>query len=307
MKRVTIAVASPGDVQEEREAVRRAFTSWNDANQHATLHPKMWEFAVPELGKHPQHILNKKIIDSSDLLIAIFWSKLGTPTPTASSGTVEEIREFIEKKGAQRVMLYFCKRSLPYDIDPDELIRLNEFNAQMRTKGLFHQYTTVDEFERVLYPHLDVKVEEFLSNEVLLPVELLAEKKKDSASLHPDPQLRNLIDFGTTLDSIARSFAARMDAFQAVDGTGDGTNKYYLLGAHVYSSAAMCLDRFVVYSSTGISQQNLVVLGKLSSRLKRLASQIPGPRADFRKYWSDGSEIAEELLAHVSHIEKSRR
>ncbi len=29
------------------------------------------------LGDHPQHILNKEIIETSDLLVAIFWSKLG--------------------------------------------------------------------------------------------------------------------------------------------------------------------------------------------------------------------------------------
>ena len=306
-KRVTIAIASPGDVQEERDAVRKVFTNWNDTHQHATLHPKMWEFAVPELGKHPQHILNEKIIDVSDLLIAIFWSKLGTPTPTAPSGTVEEIREFIAKKGAQRVMLYFCQRDLPNDIDPAELMRLNEFKAEMRTKGLFHQYTTVEEFERDLYPHLDVKVEEVLTNEVVLPIEAFTEKTKQLTNQHPDPQLHTSIEFGTTLEATAQNFAARMKAFQAIDGSGDGTNKYYLLGAHVYTSAAMCLDRFLIYSSAGIKPQNVTILERMSSRLKRLASQIPEPDADFRKYWNDGSEIAEDLLAHVAHIAKTHR
>ncbi|MGA2557987.1 MAG: hypothetical protein ABSG04_17090 [Verrucomicrobiota bacterium] len=307
MKRVTIAIASPGDVQEEREAVRRVFTSWNDTNEHATLHPKMWEFAVPELGKHPQDILNQKIIDSSDLLIAIFWSKLGTPTRTAPSGTVEEIFKFIEKKGAQRVMLYFCKRSLPNDIDPAELMRLNDFKAKMRTAGLFHEYITVEEFERDLYPHLDVKVEEVLTNQIVLPVESLAEQRNELRGVHPDPQLRTHIEFGTTLDSIAEGLAARTSAFQAIGGSGDGTNKYYRLGAHVYSSAAMCLDRFLTFSSAGISVQNIVVLEKISSRLKRLASQIPDPDADFRKYWNDGSEIAQDLLAQVSHMQRNSR
>jgi len=307
MKRVTIAIASPGDVQEEREAVRRVFTRWNDTNSQATLHPKMWEFAVPELGKHPQDILNQKIIDNSDLLIAIFWSKLGTPTRTAPSGTVEEIYKFIEKKGAQRVMLYFCKRNLPNDIDPAELMRLNEFKATMKTRGLFHDYITVEELERDLYPHLDVKVEEVLTNEIALPVEALAEGRKELGNSNSDPQLCSHIEFGTTLDDIAHGFAERMREFQKIDGCGNGTKKYYRLGAHVYTSAAICLDRFIIYSSAGIALQNLAVVEKISSRLKRLASQIPAPQVDFRTYWNEGSDIAEDLLAHVSHMERNRR
>ena len=34
-------------------------------------------------------------------------------------------------------MLYFCKRDLPNDIDPAELMKLNEFKAQMKTRVFF--------------------------------------------------------------------------------------------------------------------------------------------------------------------------
>lgn len=108
---INIAIASPGDVQNERDAVLKVFTQWNDTKDDVILHPVMWEHsAVPEMGDHPQHILNERIISKSQLLVAILWSRLGTPTPTADSGTVEEIREFIKKKGPKRVMLYFCTR-----------------------------------------------------------------------------------------------------------------------------------------------------------------------------------------------------
>jgi hypothetical protein len=133
MRRITVAIASPSDVQQERDVVTKVFTKWNDDNPDLPpLHPKMWEFATPELGDHPQHILNGKIIASSELLVAILHSKLGTPTPTASSGTVEEIREFIARKGPKRVMLYLCKRPLAIDVNPAELSRLNDFKAKMR-------------------------------------------------------------------------------------------------------------------------------------------------------------------------------
>src|SRR4026209_2293015 len=111
--RVTILVASPGDVPDERETVPRVCARWNDCHDYATLHALMWETAsTPEMGDHPQHVLDRQLIEKGDLLIAILWSRLGTPTPTAKSGTVEEIREFIKHKGPARVMVYFCNRHL---------------------------------------------------------------------------------------------------------------------------------------------------------------------------------------------------
>src|SRR5262245_32005323 len=99
MQRVNVAIASPGDVAAEREAVLKVFTRWNDVNEHVFLHPVMWESgSVPTLGDHPQHLLDEQILARSDLLVGILWSKLGTPTPTAGSGTAEEILEFIERK-----------------------------------------------------------------------------------------------------------------------------------------------------------------------------------------------------------------
>jgi hypothetical protein len=307
MKKITIAIASPGDVPEEREAVPKVFNRWNDANPKlAFLHPKMWENATPELGGHPQHILNRKLIDDSDLLVAILHSKLGTPTPSASSGTVEEIREFITKKGPRRVMLFFCKRSLPVDIDPAELTRLNEFKASMRQQGLYAEYTTVDEFREQLYRHVDVKAHEFLADELPLPpVPQLTDISVHEKVLPADHRLHTLIDFGTNLDAIANGFNLRMEEFMAIDGCSN--DKYYMLGAHVYTSAARCLDRFLTYSAAEIAQQDIRVLETLSMRLKNLANNIPKPGSDFRVYWSEGDEIAKAIVTHAAHISRCKK
>jgi hypothetical protein len=307
MQKITVAIASPSDVQTEREAVQKVFTKWNDDNpQMAFLHPKMWENATPEMGGHPQHILNKKLIDNSDLLVAILHSKLGTPTPNANSGTVEEIREFITQKGPRRAMLYFCKRPLPVDIDPAELTRLNEFKTNMRQQGLYAEYTTRDEFQEQLYRHIDVKVQQFLAGELPLPsIPKLAEISTDEKVLPVDRRLHAFIDFGTTLDAIANGFNARMEEFIAIDGCTN--DKYYGLGAHVYTSAAICLDRFLTFSAAGIAHQDVRVLETLSMRLKNLAHNIPKPGSDFRVYWSEGDEIAKAIVTHAAHISKCKK
>ena len=88
---IQILIASPGDVAALRLLIPPLFTEWNEANQlHTLLHPKMWESAAnPEWGNHPQAILNRQLIDESELLVAIFWAKLGTPTENALSGTID--------------------------------------------------------------------------------------------------------------------------------------------------------------------------------------------------------------------------
>jgi hypothetical protein len=266
----------------------------------------MWESAsVPELGKHPQHILNERIIADSDLLVAIFWSKLGTPTPTASSGTAEEIREFISKKGAARVMLYFCTRDLPHNIDAAGLVKLREFKEQMRTQGLFQEFKSLNEFERDLYFHLDAKVQELLQGKLPLPSPKDRDLRTGPRDPPADPRLNALINLGTTLQQISKAFTARMNQFKAIDGVSP--DKFYALGAHVYESAATCIDQFLTYNSHDLPFEAHAAIDKISSRLKRLAAGIPDADAPFPQYWDDGDEVAKDLAAQVRLIERRQK
>jgi hypothetical protein len=299
VQRVDIAIASPGDVAAERGAVLRVFSRWNNAHSHAFLNAVMWEAAsVPELGDHPQSLLNERIIEKSDLLVAILWSRLGTPTPNAPSGTVEEIEEFITRKGPGRVMLYFCTRDIPIDTDPVELGRLREFKSKMRLRGLVHEYATVQDFERDLYHHLGVKIEELRDGKFPLPeVPSGGRRRRQEVKTPVDASSREAIDFGNSLEEIARRFTERMDVFDK-----DPT-KYLAQGAHVYGSVAASLDRFAAYS--GVSAENRVVVEGLSSRLKRLAANYADYiKKPFPEYWSVGREISTDLLAHVTHLQR---
>ena len=46
---------------------------------------------------NPQEVINEQVVSKSDILLGVFWSKLGTPTNTHSSGTIEEIIYFISQ------------------------------------------------------------------------------------------------------------------------------------------------------------------------------------------------------------------
>src|SRR5690242_13371099 len=119
---IQVLIASPSDLEREREVIPRTFNRWNGGHEDDGLRiePIMWETSsVPELGDHPQHLLNRQMIDRADLLVALFWTKIGSRTPTAASGTIEEIREFVQRKGPGRAMVYFCRRHVPQS--PDEI------------------------------------------------------------------------------------------------------------------------------------------------------------------------------------------
>src|SRR5438067_4458442 len=92
-----VMIASPGDVEVERSIVRDVIADWNAANAAVTgkmLQPVGWDtHSAPEMGDRPQSIINKQVLKQSDLLVAVFWTRLGTPTDVAPSGTAEEIDE----------------------------------------------------------------------------------------------------------------------------------------------------------------------------------------------------------------------
>jgi hypothetical protein len=83
-------------VSDAREAIEDEIRHWNaQTGPHldAIIEPVMWEsHSRPELGDRAQAIINKQLrIASCDFGIALFWSRLGTPTGEHGSGSLEEI------------------------------------------------------------------------------------------------------------------------------------------------------------------------------------------------------------------------
>ncbi len=122
VKAYRVLVASPSDLEEERQVMREAMHDWNERNAEEygiAFLPSMWEFLRPESGKRPQDTINERL-GASDMLIGAFWGRIGTPTGEDISGTVEEIRRF--READKDVMLYFSKRNADLDkVDPNSL------------------------------------------------------------------------------------------------------------------------------------------------------------------------------------------
>jgi hypothetical protein len=106
------------------------------------------------------HIDTALSIDTSDLVVGIFWKRFGTPVSDAASGTEHEIRSAYkswELAGCPQIMVYF-NQSPPGDLTPDESAQWEQVKQFQRDpifrKGLWWEYSGAPSFERLLREHL---------------------------------------------------------------------------------------------------------------------------------------------------------
>lgn len=154
-----VLIASPSDVGEERTAVVEIIHKWNSLHSDSRkviLIPKMWEtHSAPEYNAEPQSVINNDFVDDCDLAVCVFWSRLGTPTTSFDSGTLEEI----ERMGAagKSIMMYFSEKPLPYDHDSEQLSKVKDFKNKSFKNGLIQTYSTLEEFRDYFYGHLSIR------------------------------------------------------------------------------------------------------------------------------------------------------
>ena len=109
------------------------------------------------MGSAPQAIINKQIVDYCDMAIAVFWTRLGTPTDKAESGTAEEIARI--GNAGKPVMLYFSRAKVSlHTIDLIEYQRLTEFQKLTYPKGLIGNYSSLLEFRDKLRRELSIAI-----------------------------------------------------------------------------------------------------------------------------------------------------
>ena len=125
-----VFIASPSDLTEEREAATEVINDWNA--QHAAaegvvLLPVRWEtHARPQGGTRPQQAINDQLVSKCDILLGMYWTRVGTSTGVAESGTIEEFDQFVA--AAKPALLYFSRRPIdPVRIDAKQHAKLKAF------------------------------------------------------------------------------------------------------------------------------------------------------------------------------------
>lgn len=150
---VDVLIASPGDAAGGRDAIERALHDWNahrSDSERFILRPRRWETgSIPLLGRGDgQSVINSQLVDRSDIVVAIFYNRVGTKTPRAVSGTVEEIRRSVA--AGKLVHLYFAEMDRPSDVDPEQLLLLRKLRSELQQDGLVGTFRTEDELQRLV-------------------------------------------------------------------------------------------------------------------------------------------------------------
>jgi hypothetical protein len=156
-----VLIASPSDVDEEREIIASVIQAWNDLHSYSrktVLLPLRWEtHTAPAYGTRPQEVINRAIVDECDLLVGIFWTRIGSPSGEADSGTIEEIERVAKAK--KPIMLYFSHIEVdPEKINTEQINRLRSFKSAMESGGLIDTVKSRIEFRDKFSIQLEMKI-----------------------------------------------------------------------------------------------------------------------------------------------------
>lgn len=162
-----IMIGSPSDIKEEISIAREVLNNWNNLNSEKNrmvLLPIHWFISsYPAMGKHPQKLLNEQLVEKSDLMICIFGTRLGSPTDTEISGTVEEIKE--HRKAGKDVMVFF-KNSVDdiSSVDLQQLQKIKDFKESIKNVVLWQEFSDAKDFEHKLSEKLQLYINDNWSN-----------------------------------------------------------------------------------------------------------------------------------------------
>jgi hypothetical protein len=164
---IRLFVSSPGDVTGEREQVEVVVQELNTTLQALVPeNPVVVELIRfethihPDMGNGPQDVINSQL-DEYDIFLGIMWSRFGTPTPTAGSGTEEEFRAayrgWEERRVPAHILFYFCEAPIPAPIawkNAGQLQMIDEFRSELLRKGLVGFYQSQATFADTVRPVL---------------------------------------------------------------------------------------------------------------------------------------------------------
>jgi hypothetical protein len=169
IQRLRIFLASPSDVSEERNRVKKVVDELNEpgglAEQYnVSIQILDWGHVVANMGMAEHVILNQLRVEQWDIFIGILWTRFGSPTGNKdndtglpfNSGTEEEFKSgYRAWKATGRPHILFYRRSTSPisldDIDPDQYAKVrvffDKFKPETGNPGLFTSYGLPSEFE----------------------------------------------------------------------------------------------------------------------------------------------------------------
>lgn len=202
---IPVMIASPGDVLKERDIVRKVIHEWNDVNAATckiVLIPVGWDtHSSPELGTKPQDLINIRVLKDCDLLIGIFWTRLGTPTDEAESGTIEEIEKHIS--AGKPAMIYFSSQPVVLNtVDTSQYNKVKKFQKKCEGGSLIGKFDSPDQLKDILSKDIQIclNTNPYLQNIINQKNNIIIERETNSK---PDTIIFSISEDSKTLLKVA--------------------------------------------------------------------------------------------------------
>ncbi|MGW0812445.1 DUF4062 domain-containing protein [Streptomyces viridiviolaceus] len=222
IREVVVFIASPGDLQEERAAVRQAAEMLN--NQHALLSTVRirvtgWEHVQPE-HERPQEVINE-LVDECDIFLGLLFRKWGSPTGEYDSGFEEEYERALKRRtesGSPNIAIYF--KRVPQDLlsDPGpQLIKVLKFQRRFQEEhsALYREFTSLEDFKLRIYT--------FFNSLLISNLQSEAPSIQPEGTVAKRPQPTTEVSHIKNTDPARRQISETMSAFAELATTGSST------------------------------------------------------------------------------------
>ncbi len=154
-----VFLACPGDLVSERSRFPRLIETVNSMRAHSLgfhLEAVGWERVIPSFGR-PQDLINREL-ELADLVVVLFWNRIGSPSSKVSSktGSVEEF-EIARRRHAETekplVWVYFRKPTVDGGDQLNSVITFRKAIEEERDL-FFREYESVEDLEEMFRQHL---------------------------------------------------------------------------------------------------------------------------------------------------------
>ena len=169
IQRISIFVAGSSDVQPERQALKDIIQRLNHLYDRRSVHLQLinWQDnVVPDFGLDPQDVINRQIrFDGIDIFLGIIWRRVGTVTPRALSGTIEEVNQALAARhqtGRPWRIMFFLSDLQGGATDSAQTQAVEEFRSWLQQNALCKRYQTLEQFRDDVRDALAMAVDDYL-------------------------------------------------------------------------------------------------------------------------------------------------
>lgn len=142
-KKITVydmLISCPSDVSQYVELLQKQVNKFNNyfgRMNDVIVRCKYWmEDTHSKIGERSQGVVNESIVDTSDMVAAVFWTRFGTDTGQYGSGTEEEIERMLKME--KQVFLYFLDKPIsPAKFDHEQYSKLQQFMERHKNDGIY--------------------------------------------------------------------------------------------------------------------------------------------------------------------------